>query len=122
MSIGKTTPVLRIFDEEKALAFFVNYLGFTVDWEYRAEPEFPVYMQVSRDACSLQLSGHHGDCSPGASLRIDTSGLESFHAELAAKSYKFANPGIELTPWGTRDMTVIDPFGNKLTFTTVVNS
>ena len=75
-------------------------------------------MQVSRDKCKLHLSEHHGDCSPAAAICIETSDLEAFQAELLAKRYKFARPGIEPTAWGTRDLSVRDPFGNRLTFMT----
>jgi len=75
-------------------------------------------MQVSRGACVLHLSEHHGDCSPGAAMRIQSSDLDAFRAELASKQYKYARPGIEEMPWGARDMSVTDPFGNRLTFTT----
>lgn len=61
------------------------------------------------------LSEHYGDASPGAAIRIATTDLESFHAELAAKNYKYAGPGIESQPWG-KDMSVRDPFGNRLIF------
>lgn len=122
MSFGKTTPILRIFDEAKAREFYVDFLGFKVDWEHRFEPGLPLYMQVSKDGCVLHLSEHHGDCSPGAAMRIETSDLEAFHAELPSKQYKYARPGIEKTPWGTRDMSVKDPFGNRLTFTTAIST
>jgi catechol 2,3-dioxygenase-like lactoylglutathione lyase family enzyme len=121
VSLGKTTPILRIFDEAKAREFYVGFLGFHVDWEHRFEPDLPLYMQVSRDGCVLHLSEHHGDCSPGAALRIDTNDLDGFQAELASKRYKYARPGIEETPWGTRDMSVKDPFGNRLTFTSTAS-
>ena len=49
------------------------------------EPGLPLYLQVSKDGCVLQLSEHHGDCSPGAAMRIETSELDAFHAELASK-------------------------------------
>jgi catechol 2,3-dioxygenase-like lactoylglutathione lyase family enzyme len=114
--LGRTTPILRIFDEAKAKEFYVDFLGFTVDWEHRFEAGLPLYLQVSRDDCVLHLSEHHGDASPGAAVRIATGGLEDFHRELIAKGYKYARPGIEEMPWG-RDMTVRDPFGNRLTFT-----
>ncbi len=118
MTFGKTIPILRIFDEAKAREFYVGFLGFVVDWEHRFEPDLPLYMQVSRDGCVLHLSEHHGDCCPGAAVRIDTDGLDAFHAELSARQYKYARPGIETMPWGTRDLSVKDPFGNRLTFTT----
>ena len=118
MGLGKTTPILRIFDEAKAREFYVDFLGFRVDWEHRFEPGLPLYMQVSRDSCVLHLSEHHGDCSPGSAIRIDAHNLDAFYRELSAKEYKYARPGIETMPWGTRDMSVKDPFGNRLTFTT----
>jgi len=68
---GKTIPILRIFDEAKAREFYVNFVGFNVDWEHRFEPGLPLYMQVSKNGCVLHLSGHHGDCSPGAALRVE---------------------------------------------------
>jgi len=106
-----------MFDEAKAREFYVDFLGFTIDWEHRFEPGLPLYIQVSRDGCILHLSAHHGDACPGTAMRIESTDLDAFHAELATKHYKFARPGIEQMPWGTRDMSVTDPFGNRLTFT-----
>ena len=70
----------------------------------------------------LHLSEHHGDCSPGAAVRIETGDVAAFHAELLSKRYKYARPGIEDTPWGTREMSVKDPFGNRLTFTPAIST
>jgi catechol 2,3-dioxygenase-like lactoylglutathione lyase family enzyme len=115
MSLGNPIPILRSFDETKAREFYVGFLGFTVDFEHRFEPGLPLYMQVSRDGCVLHLSEHHGDAMPGAAIRIETSELDAFQAELIAKQYGFARPGIDEQPWG-RDMSVKDPFGNRLIF------
>jgi uncharacterized glyoxalase superfamily protein PhnB len=122
MTLGKTTPILRIFDEAKAKDFYLGFLGFKVDWEHRFEAGLPLYMQVSRSGCVLHLSEHHGDCSPGAAMRIETDQIEALQAELAAKRYKYARPEIEDTPWGSRDLSVRDPFGNRLTFTNAVTT
>ncbi|WP_374358808.1 glyoxalase superfamily protein [Pseudoduganella danionis] len=122
MKIHSTTPILRIFDEAKAREFYVGFLGFTVDWEHRFEPGLPIYLQVTRDGCTLHLSEHHGDCSPGAAMRIQVENIEELHAELSAKQYKYARPALHDTPWGTRDMSVHDPFGNCLTFTSAISS
>ena len=122
MSFGKTTPILRIFDEAKAKEFYVDFLGFTIDWEHRFENGLPLYMQISKDGCIIHLSEHHGDCSPGAALRIETNELEAFQKQLLAKQYRYARPGIEETPWGSRDMSVSDPFGNRLTFTSAIST
>ena len=117
MKLETPIPILRIFDEAKAKEFYFDFLGFRLDWEHRFEEGLPLYMQISKDRCILHLSGHHGDCSPGAAMRIETAGLEAFQQELAAKQYRYARPTIEATPWGSHDMSVTDPFGNRLTFT-----
>ncbi|KPF94769.1 hypothetical protein IP86_21195 [Rhodopseudomonas sp. AAP120] len=114
---SRTTPVLRIFDIAKAREFYLDYLGFRLDWEHRFEPDLPLYMQVSRDDAVLHLSEHHGDCSPGAKLLLDTTGLRDYHAELAAKGYTYLRPGLETPPWGGLTMTVTDPFSNRIVFT-----
>jgi catechol 2,3-dioxygenase-like lactoylglutathione lyase family enzyme len=85
MTLGRTTPILRIFDEAKAREFYVDFLGFKVDWEHRFEPDLPLYMQVSRDGCVLHLSEHHGDACPGAAIRVETRGLSALHQELLGK-------------------------------------
>ncbi len=115
MRFTQVTPILRIFDEAKAREFYVDFLGFTVDWEHRFEPGLPLYMQVSRAGCVLHLSAHHGDASPGAAVRIETLALQEFQQELIQRQYTYARPGIETRPWGL-DMQVTDPFGNRLTF------
>ena len=54
-------------------------------------------------------------------MRIETDELEAFRKELGAKKYKYFRPGIEEMPWGSRDMSITDPFGNKLTFTDAIS-
>lgn len=116
MQLGPPLPILRIFDVAKARDFYLDFLGFTIEWEHRFEPGLPLYLQVKRDACTLHLTEHHGDCSPGSALRIPVADLDALHQELMAKQYKYARPGIDAQPWG-RDMAVTDPFGNRLVFT-----
>lgn len=122
MNFGKTTPILRMFDESKTKEFYVDFLGFKIDWEHRFDDGLPLYMQISKDGCVLHLSEHHGDCTPGAAMRIETTELEKFNKELLEKQYKYARPGLNDTPWGTKDMTITDPSGNRLTFTTAVST
>ncbi len=117
MTLGATVPLLRIFDETKAREFYIDFLGFQIDWDHRFEPALPLYLQVSRDGCVLHLTEHHGDACPGAAVRIATTDIEALHRELLDKQYGYARPGLEDMPWGSREMSVKDPFGNRLTFT-----
>lgn len=116
MAYGEIISIFRIFDEAKAREFYCDFLGFKVDWEHRFEEGLPIYMQVSKDNCLIHLSEHHGDCSPGGALRIEDPDVDAFCRELNDKKYKYARPGIQEMPWGAREMTLNDPFGNKLIF------
>lgn len=116
MRLSGITPILRIFDEEKAKEFYVGFLGFRADWEHRFGDNFPLYMQISKDDCTIHLSEHHGDCTPGGALRIETEDVSAFNRVLLQKEYRYAKPGVESTPWNTHEMTITDPFGNRLIF------
>ena len=108
-------PVLRVFDADKTMAFYRGFLGFAVDWEHRFAEDAPRYWQVSRDGCTLHLSEHHGDATPGSRAFVPVTAIDTLHAELAARDNPFMRPGLETQPWG-REVLVIDPFGNRLTF------
>ena len=109
-------PILRIFDVAKAKEFYVDFLGFTIDWEHRFGDNFPLYAQVSRAGLKLHLSEHHGDASPGSTVFVWMRGIAEYHRELLDKNYRYYRPGLEEAPWDARVMEVGDPFGNKLRF------
>ena len=111
----RTFPIVRIFYEAKAREFYVDFLGFEVDWEHRFGDNFPLYMQVSRAGMGLHLSGHHGDATPGSNIFVTMRGVHAFQQELAAHDYRFMKPGVEELPWGDV-MEVTDPFGNRIRF------
>lgn len=113
---NKVIPVLRIFDYNKVIEFYVNWLGFTIDWEHRFDENSPLYLQVSFQHITLHLSEHHGDCCPGAKVFIEYPDLKNYHESLIKKNYRYNRPGLEKAPWNALTMEVIDPFGNKLLF------
>ena len=117
MEFQRVVPILRIFSVEKAREFYIDFLGFTWDWEHRFDDDAPVYAQISRTGLVLHLSEHHGDGSPGAHIHIHMTGIEQLHRELSGKKYRNGRPGLEEQPWGVRTITTHDPFGNQLIFT-----
>ncbi len=112
----RTCPVMRIFDEAKALEFYIGYLGMNLDWEARFTPDAPLYAQVSRAGLTLHLSEHHGDATPGATVFVSTEDVHAYHVELTAKPYRHYNPSVEVVPWGL-EMSITDPFCNRIRFT-----
>lgn len=117
MTLGSPTPILRSFDEAKARAFYIDFLGFAVAFEHRFGPKMPLYLGLVRDGCELHLSEHHGDTTPGTRIRVPVADLDAFAADLASRpdaGIRVGEP--EDRPWGERDLTLTDPFGNRLTF------
>ena len=115
MTLSSATPILRIFDVTLAKDFYLDFLGFTLDWEHRFETDLPLYAQIHRDALRLHLSEHYGDASPGATVFIPVSDITTLHAELIARKHPRCRPAIEDVDWG-RLMQISDPFGNRLRF------
>jgi uncharacterized glyoxalase superfamily protein PhnB len=112
----RTIPILRIFSVEKAKEFYLDFLGFKVDWVHQFGEDHPIYMQISRGDLILHLSEHYGDASPGSTVFEEMTGIEEFHREITSKNYRFMRPGIEDTFYGARVVEVIDPFGNRIRF------
>lgn len=50
IEMTRPVPIFRIFDEAKAREFYIDYLGFTIDFEHRFEDDSPLYMGVARTA------------------------------------------------------------------------
>ncbi|MBL7864568.1 MAG: VOC family protein [Cyclobacteriaceae bacterium] len=114
------TPILRIFDYSKAVEFYVDWLGFNIDWEHALGSSSPRYIQISRGDLILHLTEHHNDCSPGARIHIENfEGLAEYHRLLIARNYKYISPGIGRAFWDKAviKMDVIDPFRSILTLT-----
>ncbi|WP_439582523.1 glyoxalase superfamily protein [Dyadobacter bucti] len=122
MKIEKVIPILRIFDEAKAMEFYIGWLGFTIDWQHRYDDNAPLYMQISKDGLVLHLSEHHGDATPGAKIFIECSGVRELQKELNEKKYKYNRPGLVQEPWNAISVTVVDPFMNRIAFNERIES
>jgi len=116
INLEATAPVFRIFSVDKAREFYIDYLGFNVDFEHRFGENFPLYMGISRNGITLHLSEHHGDATPGSTAYIRITGIDELFAELQAKDYRYLKPGLQTMDWGTKELWLTDPFGNSLRF------
>jgi catechol 2,3-dioxygenase-like lactoylglutathione lyase family enzyme len=113
---GPAVPVLRVMSVDVALPFYVDYLGFRLDWEHQFEPGLPKYVQVSWAAATLHLSEHHGDGSPHGVVWIPVADVNQLHQRLHARPDAPLRPGIEADAPGGPTLEVIDPYGNVLRF------
>jgi catechol 2,3-dioxygenase-like lactoylglutathione lyase family enzyme len=115
-------PVLRVLDADPAREFYVDYLGFTVEWEHRFEPDLPLYVRVRRGRTVLDLSEHHGDGTGGAVVFVPVEDVGALHAELQARPHPRLRPGIVDDAPGGPTLEVTDPFGNSVRFCQVRSS
>lgn len=119
IAFEQAVPIVRIFDLAKAQEFYLGFLGFSVDWEHRYGENFPIYMQVSRAGLKLHLSEHAGDATPGGNMCVYMRGIVAFQQELIGKNYRYMKPGLEKSD-DRLEVTVIDPFNNRIRFMEVV--
>lgn len=117
--LGHPTPILRSFDERRTKEFYLGFLGFELLFEARFEEWAPLYMGVKKESCTLHLSEHYGDGCPGAAVRIPVDDVKAYVAELRSKEFSNSRPGDpQLQEWGSWEITIADPAGNRLTFYT----
>ncbi|MEO8011974.1 MAG: VOC family protein [Dokdonella sp.] len=108
-------PQLRIASADRSLAFYIDGLGFVVDWEHQFEPGFPLFYQITRDGQTLFLTEHSGDCEVGGAVYFLVPDVDHCYRQFTANNVAVTQLP-EDTPWETREMVVTDPDGNRLRF------
>lgn len=114
-------PQLRITDAKRSLSFYVEGLGFAVDWEHQFEPGYPRFIQLTRNGQTIFLTEHEGDCQAGGAVYFIVPDVN-----VSARQFQ-TNGLTELegpaqTAWGTREMSLKDPDGNRLRFASHADS
>jgi uncharacterized glyoxalase superfamily protein PhnB len=110
-------PVIRVNSSIAASAFYSDKLGFRQAFAYRpsAEAQDPCYMGMVRDSVLIHLSSFEANGPTGMSVAFEVGHVDSLHSEFVAKGVPIHMPPTDQT-WGTREMYVRDPDGNKLAF------
>lgn len=99
-------PILRVRSLAESLAYYVDVLGFTIDWE-----DTTVIASVSRGRCCLFLcEGDQGN--PGGWVWIGVSDVDALHEELRGRGAHIRQPPANF--WWACEMQVADPDGNVL--------
>ncbi|HEX8343409.1 MAG TPA: glyoxalase superfamily protein [Actinoplanes sp.] len=114
--ISPGVPVLRVMSVDTALPFYVDYLGFRLDWQHRFHAGSPLYVQISRSQAVLHLSEHHGDGSPNGVVWLPVADVVGLHRELLSRPNAPVRPGLDADAPGGPTIAVTDPYGNVLRF------
>lgn len=111
----KAIPIFRITDYSKAVEYYIDKLGFTLDWEHRFGDNEPVYMQISKNGLVLHLSENER-FKVGVIVFVETKGIEAFRDSVLINQNTNEIPEIITTNWNTKQLELTDPFGNLLRF------
>lgn len=104
-------PVLPVTNVEQAVAFYESKLGFTRNFV------FADAANVGRDGVHLHFWLTDDAGLPGrSSCRIVTRGIEAVYAELQRQKVIHPQGQLATKPWGLREFTALDCFGNALVF------
>lgn len=108
VEIAGVTPILRVADFDASVAYYVNALGFRLDW---SDGRFG---SVSRGRASLMLcEGSQG--SPGTWMWFAVSDADALFDELRQNGARIRHPPQNF-PWGSRELHVFDPDDHVLRF------
>lgn len=102
------TPILRVSELEASFRYYVDVLGFELDWR---EGRFGC---VRRNGVAIMLSEGSQGCG-GTWMWISVSDSDALHRELLARGARIRHPPTDF-PWGSRELHVFDPDGHVLRF------
>lgn len=56
MRIQTVIPQLRITHADRSLHFYEHGLGFVIDWTHQFKPDFPLFLQLTRNGQTIWIS------------------------------------------------------------------
>lgn len=112
-------PVLGIGSRDGAVDFYVSWLGFALDWEWREAPGRPSIIAISRDGIGMMLN----EAVPArdAWLTLKVRDLRALAEEWNGRRPSSAEIIIE-PPYEIPTVMLTDPFGNRLHFAQPVDA
>jgi catechol 2,3-dioxygenase-like lactoylglutathione lyase family enzyme len=105
------TPRLPVADVEKALAFYVDQMGFQLGWKW-GDPL--THANVCRDSISIDLILSPPERLGTAMAYFQLNGVDAYFSELKGRNVDVCE--LEDRLYGMRDFEVVDPDGNRLAF------
>jgi catechol 2,3-dioxygenase-like lactoylglutathione lyase family enzyme len=103
------TPIFNARNVPASIDYYVNKLGFHVEWDWGSPPTFA---SVERDAVRIFLC-EGGQGAPGTWLSIYVQDVDALYQEYKRRGALIRQPPTNF-PWGVREMNVEDPDGHRL--------
>jgi catechol 2,3-dioxygenase-like lactoylglutathione lyase family enzyme len=93
---------LPVSDVDKAIDFYVNKIGFNLDYDHRVTDELRfVQLTPQGSACSISIGTGlmDSDIPPVKGLQMVVADARAAHAELSARGVDVTD--VDVQPWGT---------------------
>ena len=98
-------PIFRANDAAATATWYAR-LGFQLESEHRFAPNMPLYAFLKRGDVCLHLSEHKGDATPNSLAYLYVDDIDAIGKEFDME--------VKDQPWGTREVCLEDPDGNRL--------
>jgi hypothetical protein len=98
-------PILRVHKAADAVAWYAR-MGFHQEWEHRFKPGLPAFVSIVRGSIRLFLSEHEGDARPNTLVYMRVTDVRPIAKEFCVE--------VQEPPWGTYEIELRDPDGNRL--------
>lgn len=106
-------PVMRISDWTRARAHYVDWLGFDVDWEWRADPHSSAVIALSRDGFETMLV--EGSQPVGGSwISVKVGDVHALAQEWNDRRPGSATVIANEAPYDIATVRTVDPDGNEI--------
>lgn len=110
----RVSPMIPARDVDVAIRFYRDALGFELDYRDAEPAQFAI---VGRDSAWLNLFFNEDKyLAEQTSLRIVVDGVDALYARCQAAGCVHPNGLLGARPWGTREVSIIDPSGVCLAF------
>ncbi|MCB5187005.1 glyoxalase [Methylobacillus caricis] len=111
-------PAIRVASYLLSKPYYEK-LGFSELWTHQFEPGFPIFAAITRGDMQVFLTEHTGDCAFGSLVHFYVPDVDAvYHEFLEQGLHVMEPPGNDLGPT-VRNMLMVDPDGNRLSFITV---
>jgi uncharacterized glyoxalase superfamily protein PhnB len=106
------STTITVSDQEEALRFYVDTLGWEKRGDNQLSPEMR-WLTVAPKGAQTELALlRTGEASQACGISLITEDIDAAYTDLSAKGVQFKQAP-ETMPWGDRATWFSDPFGNE---------
>lgn len=113
----RVVPALRVRSYDASRVFYEK-LGFAEQWKHQFGKGLPVFASISRDGMEVFLTEHTGDCQFGGLVHFYVEDVDACYSQFSERGVSVEQPPSNSLGPDIRDMLVVDPDGNRLSFLT----